>query len=79
MLHFHMTEELRDALHAIYVDLLWQEYDKEASCFRKQLGSLSLEGVFGEHDQEFEGLDAVDLFFSGRALRELLESLGSAN
>jgi VCBS repeat-containing protein len=75
MLHFQITDELRDALKTIYADLLSEDYADDGDFSHKQLATLSLEGSFGEHDQEFEGSDAMDLLFSGKALRELLESL----
>jgi hypothetical protein len=75
MLHFHMNDELRAALEQIYADLLQEDYADDGNYSHKQLATLSLEGEFGEYDQQFEGSDSLDLLFSGKALRELLETL----
>ncbi|MEX1027024.1 MAG: MBG domain-containing protein [Candidatus Paceibacterota bacterium] len=74
-LHFRMTDELQDALEDIYKDLVLEDYEDDGDFSRKQLVTLELEGTFGEHDQQFQGSDAVDMFFSGRALREVLNDL----
>lgn len=75
ILHFRMNEEVKDAREEIYREMVEADLAEDGEVSAKQAAALELEGEFGEHEQQFGGSDAVDLFFSGRALRDLLDSL----
>jgi hypothetical protein len=76
LMHFRMTDELRQALEDIYAGLLLEDAADDGSFSSKQNALLALDGFFGQYDQEFRGSDSVDIFLAGKSLRDFLQSLG---
>jgi hypothetical protein len=75
-IHFQMTDEVQHALEDIYAGLLLADYADDGRYSSRQSALLAVDGYFGQYGQEFSGAGDVDLFMSGRSLRDLLASLG---
>jgi hypothetical protein len=63
-------------LEDIYAGLLLADYADDGRYSSRQSALLAVDGFFGQYGQEFSGAGDVDLFMSGRSLRDLLASLG---
>jgi hypothetical protein len=75
ILHFR-TQETN--LRAIYEQLITEDINEDGILdSNHQQASVSLTGLTTT-DELFDGADDVDLFLTGRALRELLDELAGA-
>lgn len=75
IVQFKLTTELKNALHDIYIDLLMQDQADDGQFSTTQRSLLSLDGVFGQYEQQFQSTAAVDLFLVGKSLRAVLDAL----